>query len=173
MARKQQSSSWIGVILAAISVGLFAGIILVNPYYKPPVGNSEVDPKDVAYDHALGAIPKVGKAKVTHILVSWKGKNARVTPKDPNRTEAQAKKLAEEIWATYKAASDADKDKIWKELQKEHNEDSGDVHNTYDVTPNAGLDAQFKEVSLTTAVNKVRITMPAGDFGYHVIRRIE
>ncbi len=173
MAKTSTTNAWLGVIVSAIAIGLIFGIVMVNPNYTPPLGNIEVDAKDVAYDHSKGSIPKVAKAKVTHILISWKGKNARVTPKDPNRTEAQAKKLAEECWQQYQAASPADKDKVWTELQKKHNEDSGDVHNKYDVTPQAGLDTQFKEVSLTTAVNKVRITMPPGDFGYHVIRRIE
>jgi len=174
VAKKSSTTAWLGIVLSAIAVGLLAGIILVNPNYTPPPEKMNVDPKDVAYDHSRDAIPRVAKAKVTHILISWKGKNARVTPKDPNRTEAQAKKLAEECWQQYQAAKPADKDKVWKELQVKHNEDSGDVHNVYAVPPPQGsLDKQFQEVSLTTEVNKVRITMPPGDFGYHVIRRTE
>lgn len=173
MAKKSNTTAWVGVILSAIAVGLLAGMILINPNYVPPPSNTVVDPKDIAYDHARDAIPRVAKAKVTHILVSWKGKGK---PKDPNRTQEQAKKLAEEIWQKYNAAPDAKKDEVWKQLQVEYNEDSGNVHNVYDVTPDAGLVQEFKDISLTTAVNKVRITLDDPSkltFGYHVIRRIE
>ncbi len=175
MAKKSNTNAWIGVILSAIAIGLIVGIVLVNPNYQPPVGNIEVDAKDVAYDHTEGSIRKVAKAKVTHILLSWKGKGS-VTPKDPNRTQEQAKKLAEEIWQKYNAASDKDKDKVWKELQVQYNEDSGNVHNVYDVTPSAGLVQEFKDTALETAVGKVRITLVPPEkltFGYHVVRRIE
>lgn len=171
MAKKSNTTAWVGIILSAIAVGLLAGIILVNPNYTPPPEKMNVDPKDIAYDHTRDQIPKVAKAKVTHILLSWKGKNARVTPKDPNRTEEQAKKLAEEIWQKYSAAPEAEKDKVWKELQIKHNEDTA-PHTEYPL-PNPSLDRPFELIGLTTAVGKCRITMPAGAFGYHVIRRIE
>jgi hypothetical protein len=175
VAKKSNTTAWLGIVLSAIAVGLLAGIILVNPNYTPPPEKMNVDPKDVAYDHSRDAIPRVAKAKVTHILLSWKGKGS-VKPKDPNRTQEQAKKLAEEIWQKYNAAPDADKDKVWKELQVQYNEDSGNVHNVYDVTPSAGLVQEFKDTALETAVGKVRITMVAPEkltYGYHVVRRIE
>lgn len=171
MARKSNTNAWIGVILSAIAIGLIVGIVLVNPNYREPVGNSIPDPKDVAYDHALGKIPKVAKADVTHILVSWKGKSPGLKLKDPNRTEEQAKKLCEEIWQKYQAAKPADRDKVWNELQEQYNEDS-DIHHVYNVDPGAALIQEFKDVSLTTEVGFVRITMPPGQYGYHVVRRI-
>ena len=173
MAKKSNTNAWIGVILSAIAIGLVVGIVLVNPNYQPPAANVEVDPKDVAYDHSRDGIPRVAKAKVTHILVSWKGKGK---PKDPNRTQQQALKLAEEIWQKYNAAKDSEKDKVWNDLQEQYNEDSSDVHAKFDVTPTASLVQEFKDVALTTAVGKVRITMVPPEkltFGYHVIRRIE
>lgn len=175
MSKKSNTAAWVGIIISAIAVGLLAGVILVNPNYVPPPENISVDGKDVAYDHARDAIPKVAKAKVTHILLSWKGKGS-VTPKDPNRTQEQAKKLAEEIWQKYNAAPDAEKDKVWKELQVKYNEDSGNVHNVYDVSPSASLVPEFKDVALSTKVGKVRITMEPPEkltYGYHVVRRIE
>lgn len=173
MAKRSNATAWLGVILSAVAVGVLAGMILINPNYTPPPTNVVVDPKDMVYDHARDAIPRVAKAKVTHILLSWKGKG---TPKDPNRTQEQAKKLAEEIWQKYNAAPDKDKDQVWKDLQVQYNEDSGNVHNVYDVSPDAALVDEFKDIGLTTAVNKVRITMAEPSklrFGYHVIRRIE
>lgn len=175
MAKKSSSNAWVGVIVSAIAVGLLAGIILVNPNYVAPLGNNTPDAKDVAYDPGRDAIPRVASAKVTHILLSWKGKGS-VQPKDPNRTQQQAKKLAEEIWQKYEAASEKDKDKVWKELQVQYNEDSADVHKVYDVSPTASLVPEFKDTALETKVGKVRITMLPPEkltYGYHVIRRIQ
>lgn len=169
---KRKNSGVTGLVIGAIAVGVIVGIIIVNPRYSPAV-NVEVESKDIAYNHAEGAIARVNKAKVTHILISYKtAKSPAAGLKDKNRTEEQARKLAEEIWAQYREAKPADKDKVWKELQAKYNEDA-EPHTEYTVTPTAGLIQEFKDIGLTTAVGAARITMPPGMYGYHVIRRIE
>lgn len=169
---KRKNPGVTGLVIGAIVVGIVVGIIIVNPRYSPAV-NVEVDSKDIAYNHAEGAIARVNKAKVSHILISYKtAKSPTPGLKDKNRTEEQARKLAEEIWAKYREAEAADKEKVWKELQAQYNEDK-EPHTEYDVTPEAGWIQEFKDIGLTTAVGAARITMPPGKYGYHVIRRIE
>lgn len=178
MAQKKSSAgSFIfGLIIAAL-VGVGLGLLIVNPGYKPPDPAAKKDksgkdggPATTGYDDTWGLIAPVKSAKVTHILVKV---GATSKPPGKNRSEADAKTLVEEIWQKYKDAPDDQKDKVWRDLQKQYNEDGTD-HNEYDVTPQAGLVQGFKDVSLSTDVKKARIApydKTKSPYGFHLIRR--
>lgn len=169
---KRKNPGVTGLVIGAIVVGIVVGIIIVNPGYSPSM-NVEVDAKDMAYNHAEGAVAPVNRAKVSHILISYKTAKSPVPGlKDKNRTEEQARKLAEEIWAKYREAKEADRDEVWKKLQAQYNEDKV-PHSEYTITPEVNPVPEVREVGLTTAVGAARITMPPGKSGYHVVRRVE
>ncbi len=104
------------------------------------------------------------EVKVRHILISWKGKNARVTPKDPQRTEAQARALVEEIIKRAKAGED------FVALQSKYNEDSV-ADNVYDVNPASGFVEPF--VKLAGRLNVNEMDTCETDFGIHIMKRVE
>lgn len=179
MAQKKSSvgSFVFGLIVAAL-IGVGLGLLIVNPGYKaPPENTSKNDksrddaPPTGGYDDNWGKLDKaVSNAKVTHILVKV-GDTSK--PKGKKRSEAEAKKLVEEIWRKYVDAPPLEKEKVWKDLQKQYNEDGAD-HNSYDVSPTANLVQGFKDVGLTTEVGKARIApydKQKSPYGFHLIRR--
>ncbi|MCA8911247.1 MAG: DUF4340 domain-containing protein [Planctomycetes bacterium] len=116
-----------------------------------------VSPKDLR-------VLKPFSGKVRHILITWKGHSDRVSPKDPERTEQQAWKLANEIAERGRNGED------FVELQKQYNED-GDATHVYDVDPTAQLVKQFLRVSSELKVGEIGVVESA--YGIHVIKRIE
>lgn len=170
MAKKKKQKSVIGLVVVAALLGAALGVSIFNASGEAPPTPPLVDKGD-GYDDDWGKLDRpVAKATVKHILISWKGKNARVTPKDPNRTQEQAKALVEELWQRYKTDPT---DENWKALQAEYNEDSA-PHNDYVCEEGASLDQAFNEVGRTTRLNHARITnfdSGGGSFGYHLIRR--
>ena len=116
-----------------------------------------VDPADY---RALGEF----QVKVRQVLVSWKGKNARVTPKDPARTREQAQQLVEEIIQRARGGED------FVELQRQYNEDSA-VENVYDVSKTSNDVRPFKRLASELDVGEVGYCET--DFGFHILKRIE
>lgn len=109
--------------------------------------------------------PPPASTQVQHILISWKGKSDRVTPKDPERTKAEATELLHEVLKQART-----KGADWKQLQEDYNEDT-QPHNTYEATPNAGLVKPFLDVALSLGVGQIDWCESA--FGYHIIKRVE
>lgn len=167
MAQKKKDINYVALIVVAAILGAALGAIVFNK----PEGTPTTLPANVSYDDPYDdswgkAERPAGEATVTHILISWKGKNPRSAPKDPNRTQEQAKKLVEELWNRYKFdPTDAN----WKKLQAEYNEDSA-PHNEYTCkTFGSNLDEAFNRCGLETKVGKARYI--ESSFGYHLIRR--
>lgn len=116
-----------------------------------------VSPKD------LRVLPTFS-GKVRHILVSWKWKFEGVNPKDPERTEAEAWALAEDVVNRARTGED------FVELQKQYNED-GDATHVYDVSPTESLVKPFLRLASELKVGEVG--MVESNFGIHVIKRVE
>lgn len=102
--------------------------------------------------------------KVRHILVTWKGRFEGANPKNPERTEAQARELVASILKRIEAGED------FVKLQVEFNED-GVADKVYEVSRDAGLVKPFADLSFR---------LPVGghdqvdtQFGIHIIKRIE
>lgn len=171
MSKKKKQKSVAGLIIVAALIGAAIGVAVLNSSADDPPPMPPVIDKGDGYDDDWGKLDRpVSEATVKHILIAWKGKNARVTPKDPNRTQQQAKELVESLWQRYKTDPT---DENWRALQAEYNEDS-QPHNDYVCKKDAQLDPPFNEVGRTTKVNHARITNFDGDggaFGYHLIRR--
>jgi parvulin-like peptidyl-prolyl isomerase len=104
------------------------------------------------------------KSKVRQVLISWKGKSTRVTPKDPERTREQALALVEEIIGKARADSEV------MELQRQYNEDTVQ-DNTYDVTDVSNFVKPFKRLAADLKVGEVGYC--ESQFGFHILKRIE
>ncbi len=160
MAKKKKQTSLIGLIIV---VALLGGGIALAMSHSP--GEGGVVPKaPEGYDDSWGKLDSpVSKATVTHVLVSWKGAGVN-TIKDPERSKEGARELIEEIWAKFRADPT---ESNWKELQVKYNEDSGPVHNKYEIPGN--LVQPFQDTGKSTEVGKARIC--ESNYGYHLIRR--
>lgn len=93
-------------------------------------------------------------ATVSHILILI----------NEERTEEEAKALAEEVLAKAKAGED------FAELAKQYSEDPGSKDNggTYADMPVSGSVPEFKEATLTLPLNEVSDLVKT-DYGYHII----
>jgi hypothetical protein len=171
LARRKKQTSIIGAVLVAIVLGLIIGVVIFNPYDPPLPPPPEIEHTE-EYDDEWGKLDSpLSQAKVTHILISWKGKSARVTPKDPERTKEEARELVEEIWHKYRNNPTKGN---WEYLQAEYNEDT-QPHNEYDLKGGPGgrntdgMDPEFSKTGRSIEVGKARICESA--FGFHLIRR--
>lgn len=108
----------------------------------------------------------VEKAKVKHILLGWEEVHA-TDPRGEKRTRGELEKLVRETVAQLKKG-----DKI-EPLMAKLSEDPGSAKagTSYDVSPDAGLVAPFKELSLRLKLNEVGVVKT--DFGIHIIQRVE
>jgi parvulin-like peptidyl-prolyl isomerase len=110
--------------------------------------------------------PQTAKAKVKHILLGWTGAHA-TDPRGASRDRAALEKLVKETVA--KLAKGGKIEPLMAELS----EDPGSAKTGigYDVTPEAGLVAPFKNLSLRLKVGEVGVVK--SDFGIHIIQRVE
>lgn len=168
MAKKsKQNISLLGAVIVAALIGVAIAMVMFNDpgTALPPPANVEFTEE---YDDSWGKLPTpVSEAKVRHILISWKGKNDRVTLKDPERTEEQARELVDQLWARYK---NEPTEANWNRLAEQHSEDSGPPSQVYTCkSRNSGLDEAFNSTGLSTKPGFARIA--SGSFGFHLIRR--
>jgi hypothetical protein len=105
--------------------------------------------------------PAPEKTKVSHILVGYAGS---LRGKRVERTKEEARKKGIELChAARKKGAD------FAKLMKDNSEDPGP--GTYDVTPQAGLVPEFKQLGLSLGVGQVDVVETR--FGFHVIKRVE
>lgn len=107
------------------------------------------------------------KAKVKHILLGYAELNAGTDERGKKRTRAEVEKLVAKTVASLKGGA-----KI-EPLMKTLSEDPGSAASgtSYDVDPNAGLVAPFKNLSLRLNVGEVGVVKT--QFGFHIIQRTE
>jgi parvulin-like peptidyl-prolyl isomerase len=110
--------------------------------------------------------PVTQKAKVKHILLGWSEVHAE-DERGKKRTRAELEKLVKDTVAKLQKG-----EKI-EPLMKSLSEDPGSATSgqSYDVTPDAGLVAPFKDLSLRLKVGEVGVVKT--QFGMHIIQRVE
>ena len=110
--------------------------------------------------------PATQKAKVKHILLGWTEVHAE-DERGKKRTRAELEKLVKATVGKLKGGA-----KI-EPLMAELSEDPGSAKSgtSYDATPDAGLVAPFKNLSLRLKVGEVGVVKT--DFGIHIIQRVE
>jgi parvulin-like peptidyl-prolyl isomerase len=127
----------------------------------PPPPPDSLDSQDI-----LKRKPETAKAKVKHILLGWTEVHAN-DDRGKKRDRKALEKLVKDTVAKLKKG-----DKI-EPLMAELSEDPGSAKSgiSYDVTPDAGLVAPFKNLSLRLKLNEVGVVK--SDFGIHIIQRTE
>jgi peptidyl-prolyl cis-trans isomerase D len=116
--------------------------------------------------------PRSNRTKVKHILVSWKEKasgamGARADERALARTKLDAEREVRSLEKQLAAGADFDT------LMKTHSEDKGSAAEAeaYEVTPDAQLVIEFRQLGLRLDVGEVGVV--ESDFGFHIIKRVE
>lgn len=142
---------------------LFGWHIIKRVEPPPPPPPDSLDSVDI-----LKREPPEAKVKVKHILLSWKelqrpGKD----PRGEKRTRAELETLVKDTVAKLKKGDPIEP------LMKELSEDPGSAQSgmAYDATPDAGLVAPFKNLSLRLKKDEVGVVKT--QFGVHIIKRVE
>jgi parvulin-like peptidyl-prolyl isomerase len=127
----------------------------------PPPPPDKLESKEI-----MARTPVTEKAKVKHILLGWKEVHA-TDPRGEKRSRAELEALVKKTVASLAKGA-----KI-ETLMAELSEDPGSAKSGegYDVTPDAGLVAPFKDLSLRLNLNEVGVVKT--DFGIHIIKRVE
>jgi hypothetical protein len=119
----------------------------------------------------LAREPVSNRAKVKHILIGWKDKaenyGGGIDPRAAERTRDDAEAAVKEIVAALAGGADYDT------LMRERSEDTGSAQSgrPFDVSPDAGLVIEFRQLGLRLAVDEVGVA--ESDFGFHIMKRVE
>jgi parvulin-like peptidyl-prolyl isomerase len=110
--------------------------------------------------------PPADKVKVKHILLGWTEAHTD-DERGSKRSRADLEKLVKDTVAKLKKGDKID------ELMSTLSEDPGSAKTgkAYDVTPQVGMVAPFKNLSLRLKLNEVGVVK--SDFGIHIIQRTE
>jgi peptidyl-prolyl cis-trans isomerase D len=114
----------------------------------------------------LSREPISNNAKVKHILIGWADREG-TDERAKKRTKADAEALVKSLMTQIKAGADFDM------LMKQHSEDPGSATGarSYDVSPDAQLVIEFKQLGLRLNVNEVGVVQ--SDYGFHIMKRVE
>src|SRR5512139_4047262 len=152
------------LLLLACGPGSKGGPAMNNRMNAPaPVAQGS----DVVSGDILAREPVANTAEVKHILISWKDLESAQDERAKKRTKAEAETLVKSLMTQIKAGADFDM------LMKQHSEDPGSAATgrAYDVSPDAQLVIEFKQLGLRLNVNEVGVVQ--SDFGFHIIKRVE
>jgi len=104
---------------------------------------------------------------VRHVLITWKGKNDRAMPKDPNRSKEQADAIVAEVLKKARAGED------FVALQKSYSDEENPDFDSYTivVTPRAQLVPEFIKLAGKLKLDEVDTCETA--YGIHIMKRIK
>jgi foldase protein PrsA len=137
----------------------------------PPVAPAEVAASGVVSTDILAREPVSNRAKVKHILIGWKDKadnyGGGIDPRAAERSRDDAEAAVSEILAALAEGGDYDA------IMRERSEDTGSAQSgrPFDVSPDAGLVIEFRQLGLRLAVDEVGVA--ESDFGFHIMKRVE
>ena len=142
-----------------------------GPNMNNKVGTEEVSNRSpvVSWD-ILEREPVANEVKVRHILIGWKELADAYGGRLDARAAARGRKDAEQEVTTLLAQINAGAD--FEKTMVEHSEDPGTAHadSPLDVTPDAGLVIEFRQLSLRLNVGEVGVCQ--SDYGFHIIKRM-
>jgi peptidyl-prolyl cis-trans isomerase D len=128
-------------------------------------------PAGVVSTDILAREPVSNRAKAKHILIGWKDKadnyGGGIDPRAAERTREDAEVVVKEILAALAGGADFDT------LMRERSEDTGSAQSgrPFEVSPDAGLVIEFRQLGLRLAVDEVGVA--ESDFGFHIMKRVE
>lgn len=118
----------------------------------------------------LAREPVANEAKVKHILISWKDLapafRGQLDPRAEARSKTDAEDTVKELLAALASGTDFDA------LMAERSEDLASASSSapIDVSPDAGLVIEFRQLSLRLEPGEVAVCQ--SDYGFHIIKRI-
>lgn len=144
---------------AAVAAKVAAGSATAAPA-------QDIDSKDI-----LARTDTAEEVTVKHVLIAWKDLapvyRGQIDPRAKDRSNADAAKLAQDIYNQLKA----NPDKI-DELVKQHSEDpGGKTGEPYTVNKDTPFVPEFKNLALRLKEKEAGIVKT--QFGYHVIERVQ
>ena len=131
----------------------------------PAAPDVDLDSKDL-----LARTETSPSVDVKHVLIGWKDLAAayhgHIDPRAASRSNADAAKIASDVFAQLKAKPDA-----IDALVKQYSEDPGSLRGTpYTVTSDSPMVPEFKKLALRLKVGEVGVVKT--QFGYHVMERV-
>jgi parvulin-like peptidyl-prolyl isomerase len=131
---------------------------------KPSVPDIDLDTKEI-----LARTTPNKSAHVKHVLIGWAdllpAYRGRMDPKAMKRSNADAAKLAQDVYAKLKGGGDVDA--IVKEFSEDPGSQSG---NPYKVNEKSQFVPEFKKLALRLEEKEVGIVKTS--YGYHVMTRV-
>lgn len=150
-------------LLVSCGPGIKGGGPTINSHMTQPDTASQTSA--VVSSDILAREPVANVAKIKHILIGWKGTNQ--DPRADKRSKAEAEGVVKGILAQIKSGADFDA------LMKQYSEDpgSGQTGKAYDVSPDAQLVIEFKQLGLRLQLNEVGVV--ESEYGFHIMKRVE
>ena len=129
---------------------------------EPVVQGSDVISNDILAREAA-----TNSSKVKHILIGWKDLESAQDERAKKRTKQEAEALVRSLVKQLQGGADFDA------LMKQNSEDPGSANGarSYDVSPDAQLVIEFKQLGLRLNVNEVGVVQ--SDYGFHIMKRVE
>src|ERR1051325_8882017 len=111
----------------------------------------------------LAREPIANAAKVKHILIGWNDGGESHDQRAAARTQAQAEQLVKDILKQLQGGADFDA------MMKQYSEDPGSAGNgrAYDVSPDASLVIEFKQLGLRLKVDEIGVVQ--SEYGLHIM----
>jgi hypothetical protein len=133
--------------------------------------NPEAPPSTVVSSDILEREPRSNHTKVKHILIGWADLADNYRGDVDPRAAARSKRDAEDEVRRLRKQLDAGAD--FDAVMKEHSEDKGSAADAraYDVSPDAGLVIEFRQLGLRLDVGEIGVV--ESSYGFHIIKRVE
>jgi peptidyl-prolyl cis-trans isomerase D len=143
---------------------------MTGPTMNNHMAGGEVATETVVSTEILRREPRTNHAKVKHILISWKDKvdgKGQADPRATSRTKLDAEREIRALLKQIAAGAE------FETLMGPHSEDPGSATTgeSYDVSPDAQLVIEFRQLGLRLDVNEVGVV--ESDYGFHIIKRVE
>jgi peptidyl-prolyl cis-trans isomerase D len=155
------------LLLVAACSGSPGGPAQLNKIDQPTTQTLAHDPVESA--DILDREPVANAARIKHILIGWNqvGNDGRTDPRAAKRTQKDAQDLIHALVEQIKQGADFDA------LMKKYSEDPGSASSArvYDVSPEAQLVIEFKQLGLRLRMNEVGVVK--SEYGYHIMKRVE
>jgi hypothetical protein len=163
-----RSLAFFALLLAACGTAQPGGMSgpTMNNKVEAEESENPIQSNDMLHREAV-----TNRAKVKHVLIGWADLAAAYDGQQDSRgaarSKADADKLAVEILERVRKGDPIDA------LMEEFSEDSGSATtgDSYEVTPDARLVPEFKQLGLRLQVGEAGLVQT--QFGWHIIQRVE
>ena len=164
------ASSALALVLVAPLAGGCGPTGMSGPTMSGRMNPAE-PPSTVVSTDILEREPRANHTKVKHILIGWGDLADSYRGDMDPRAAARHKRDAEDEVRRLRKQLDAGAD--FDALMKAHSEDRGSASDAraYDVSPDAQLVIEFRQLGLRLDVGEVGVV--ESSYGFHIIKRVE